>query len=147
MTAFTRLPRYLCRVAVLLAVATLPVSNPAAASPRQSLLADFAASAKAEDATFDGFSAARGRALFLASPASGKPETPSCTACHTKNPRGVGETRAGKRIEPMALSQSPDRYTDPKKVGKWFRRNCKSVLGRICSAREKGDYLTFMISQ
>ena len=50
-------------------------------------------------------------------------------------------------IEPMAVSVTPDRYTDPKKVAKWFRRNCKSVLGRECATLEKGDFLTFMISQ
>ncbi len=59
----------------------------------------------------------------------------------------MGETRAGKPIEPMAVSVTPDRYRDPKKVAKWFRRNCQSVLGRECTAPEKGDFLTLMISQ
>jgi hypothetical protein len=47
----------------------------------------------------------------------------------------------------MAVSTTPDRYTDAAKVAKWFRRNCKSVLGRECTAQEKGDFLAFMISQ
>jgi hypothetical protein len=47
----------------------------------------------------------------------------------------------------MALSKTPDRYTDPKKVAKWFRRNCKSVLGRECTPLEKGDFLAFMMNQ
>jgi hypothetical protein len=47
----------------------------------------------------------------------------------------------------MALSKTSDRYANPKKIEKWFRRNCKSVLGRICSAREKGDFILFMTSQ
>ena len=59
----------------------------------------------------------------------------------------MGVTRAGKPIEPMAVSKTPNRYTDHRKVAKWFRRNCKSVLGRQCSPREKGDFLTFMINQ
>ncbi len=79
--------------------------------------------------------------------AQGKSETPACTTCHTASPSKMGETRAGKPIEPMAVSVTPDRYTDPKKMAKWFRRNCKSVLGRECTAQEKGDFLTFMISQ
>jgi len=147
MKSICHIPRATCLIAAFVAMAISPLASPASANPRQTFLADFAAAAKAEDATFDGFSADRGRALFLATPASGKPETPSCTTCHTTDPRGVGQTRAGKIIEPMALSKSPDRYNDLKKLKKWFRRNCKSVLGRVCTAWEKGDYLTFMISQ
>ncbi len=79
--------------------------------------------------------------------AQGKSETPACTVCHTASPLKMGETRAGKPIEPMAVSVTPDRYSDPKQMAKWFRRNCKSVLGRECTAQEKGDFLTFMIGQ
>jgi len=92
------------------------------------------------------FSAARGKALFLSHHTTGKPATPSCSTCHTKNPRNSGRTRAGKVIKPMAISRNPQRFTDPAKVAKWFRRNCKSVLGRPCTAQEKGDYITFMSS-
>ncbi len=93
------------------------------------------------------FSVARGRDFFLAKPGSGKAETPSCTSCHGPTPLRGGPTRAGKAIAPMALSQTPERYVDAKKREKWFRRNCRSVLGRACSAQEKGDFLTFMRSQ
>ena len=41
----------------------------------------------------------------------------------------------------------PARFTDPEKVAKWFLRNCTSVLGRECTAIEKGDFLTFMSAQ
>ena len=58
-----------------------------------------------------------------------------------------GLTRAGKIIEPLAVSASPGRYSDSRKVEKWFRRNCNSVLGRACSAVEKGDFITFMQTQ
>ena len=93
------------------------------------------------------FSAARGKAFFLARHTGGKPDTPSCTTCHTRSPSKSGKTRAGKTIAPMALSKSPKRFSDLKKVEKWFRRNCRSVLGRECTALEKGDFLTFMTSQ
>ena len=93
------------------------------------------------------FSAARGGALFSATHKGGKAQTPSCTTCHSKSPLNTGSTRVGKPIAPMALSRTPERYSDLKKVKKWFRRNCRSVLGRECSAREKGDFLTFMFSR
>ncbi len=93
------------------------------------------------------FSASRGEAFFRAKQTGGKPATPSCTTCHTSSPMNTGKTRVNKPIAPMALSKTPDRFSDLKKVEKWFGRNCRSVLGRECTALEKGDFLTFMISQ
>lgn len=111
------------------------------------IIAGYGAETRMQDPSFKGFSAARGQSLFSANHNSGKPETPSCTSCHSANPLSSGQTRAGKDIAPMALSKSPERYQDLKKVEKWFRRNCNSVLGRTCTAREKGDFLTFMMQQ
>ena len=119
----------------------------AAAGPHDHQLARYAAAAKAGDPAFAGFSAARGKTLHTQSFALGKPDTPACTSCHGPDPRGAGKTPAGKAIEPVALSVTPARYADPAKVEKWFKRNCNEVLGRECTPREKGDWLTFMAGQ
>jgi hypothetical protein len=47
----------------------------------------------------------------------------------------------------MAVSTNPVRFTDAKDVEKRFGRDCKNVLGRACTAREKGDFITFLASQ
>jgi hypothetical protein len=47
----------------------------------------------------------------------------------------------------MAVSMTPDRFTDPEKVAKWFSRNCNGVLGRDCTAVEKGDFITYLSSK
>jgi hypothetical protein len=124
-------------------IATIAAANAA----REAILANLAAEAKAANAAFTGFSAERGATFFAATHTGGEPDTPSCTTCHNTSPLDPGRTRAGKIIEPMAVSKTPHRYTDAQEVAKWFRRNCKSVLGRECTAVEKGDFLTFMISQ
>lgn len=108
------------------------------------LINHYAALAKSETQSFVGFDSSRGKALYLKEFTSGKRATPSCTSCHTNNPTQIGETRAGKAIEPMAVSVNPERYQSLKKAEKWFRRNCKSVLGRECTPAEKGDFLSFM---
>ena len=108
------------------------------------LINHYAALAKTQDALFDGFDADRGKALYITKSLDGKKDTPSCTTCHTDDPTQAGETRARKTIEPMAASTSPERYQSLKKAEKWFRRNCKSVLGRECTVTEKGDFLTYM---
>ena len=122
-------------------------STIAAAAPRDDILGQYATAAKAASPAFSGFSAKRGETLHLSNFTGGKPDTPSCTTCHGDSPRSVGRTPAGKSIEPVAVSVSPARYTDPAKVEKWFRRNCTEVLGRECTPLEKGDWLTYVISQ
>lgn len=122
----------------------ITVTYPAYSS---ALLDEYASQAQQENTSFNGFSAERGKALYLTNHATGKVETPACTSCHTNIPTRSGLTRAGKKIAPLAVSVSPDRYTDKRKVEKWFRRNCNSVLGRVCSVTEKGDFITFMLTQ
>ncbi len=127
---------------LVITVLALGITLPAFAN-QQNILEGY----KAQIKNFQSFSDQRGHNLFSSSPATGKPETPSCTTCHTSRPTDAGRTRAGKDISPMALSKTPERYTDPKKVEKWFRRNCNSVLGRECTPQEKGDFVTFMLTQ
>lgn len=135
------------KLLIILSILALLPTMVANANERDNILAQLMALAKASDANFTSFDAARGEKLFRDKFNTGKPETPSCTTCHSTSPTNIGETRAGKPIDPLAVSKTPNRFTDPKKVEKWFRRNCNSVLGRECSAIEKGDFLTFMISQ
>ena len=125
----------------------LIASGPSIAGPREEQLDKYASAAKAANPAFAGFSAARGKALHTQAFGGGKPATPACTSCHGNDTRGAGRNPAGKTIEAMALSASPSRYTDPAKVEKWFKRNCNEVLGRECTPLEKGDWLTFVISQ
>lgn len=132
--------RVVLTVALLACTAAAAFANPA----RDAILATLMSQAKQADPTFTGFSADRGAALWLADHTGGKVDTPSCTTCHTKDPTAWGETRALKPIAPMAVSRTPDRFTDPEKIDKWFTRNCKTVLGRLCTAAEKGDVITYL---
>ncbi|MBU6497526.1 MAG: DUF1924 domain-containing protein [Rhodospirillales bacterium] len=125
--------------------ATLAATN--YASERAAIVARYAAEAKQANPNFHGFSADAGKAFFLAHPGTGRPETPSCTTCHTTSPRNYGRTRAGKQLLPVAVSRTPARFTNLTKVERWFKRNCNTVYGRTCTAQEKGNYITFMESQ
>jgi hypothetical protein len=132
---------------IALLAAVLALSSAAAGESAKALLDFYANQAKAADPAFGGFSAERGEHLFRTKFSTGKPDTPSCTTCHTTDPKKTGQTRAGKDIEPMAASANPKRYTDQAKAEKWFGRNCNNVLGRECTAKEKGDFITFMLTQ
>ena len=134
-------------IPALLACAAILLSGAAQAGVREDQLAQDASAAKAETPGFVGFSAERGKTLHTQTFTGGKPDTPACTSCHGKDPRGTGKTSTGKSIDAMATSVTPTRYTDPAKVEKWFKRNCTEVLGRVCTPQEKGDWLTFMLGQ
>lgn len=139
--------KILTATAALVTCATLYSVSAMADTRRDAILAEFLSQAKQEDPSFTAFSAERGKAFFHTKQAGGKPDTPSCTTCHTETPQAKGRTRAGKEIDPIAVSGKPTRFTDPAEVAKWFGRNCKSVLGRECTAAEKGDFITFMTGQ
>lgn len=99
--------------------------------------------AKAESADFQGFDATRGELFFKQTHANDW----SCASCHSENPLNAGKhAKTGKAIEPLAPSANAERFTDPKKVGKWFKRNCNDVLERTCTAQEQGDVLTWLLA-
>ncbi|MEO5377656.1 MAG: DUF1924 domain-containing protein [Magnetococcus sp. DMHC-6] len=74
-------------------------------------------------------------------------EIKSCTTCHSQDLKQVGRhITTGKPIEPMAVSVNPQRYTDPEKIEKWFKRNCKWTLDRECTQTEKENILAYLKS-
>ncbi len=92
-------------------------------------------------------SAQRGQS-FIARQWAASEKMPNCTSCHTTNLKATGKhVITDKPVEPLAPSANPERFTDPKKVEKWFKRNCKEVVGRECTAAEKADFIQYAISQ
>ncbi len=70
----------------------------------------------------------------------------SCASCHGTPPTREGKhANTGKVIAPLAPAFNPKAFTDEAKVDKWFRRNCKDVLSRECTAPEKADVLAYLL--
>lgn len=117
----------------------LPLSAQAQSLAR--LQAGYAVQAAREDPAFKAFSATRGQQFFQSKHGNDW----SCSSCHTLDPTRSGEHAVtGRAILPMAPAANPQRFTDAAKVEKWFRRNCRDVLGRECTAQEKGDVLAWL---
>lgn len=131
---------------VLILMAALLASAPTLAMTQQELLQQFVAQARQENPAFTGFSAELGANFFRAERKHSEGKQVSCTTCHTTDPRNQGKTRANKVIEPLAPIANPQRFTDPAKVEKWFGRNCKDVLERVCTTQEKGDFIQYLVS-
>ena len=86
--------------------------------------------------------AERGRAFFT----SRHGGEWSCASCHGNPPSTPARhASTGKTIAPLAPAFNPERFTDSAKADKWFRRNCKDVLSRECTATEKADMLAWLV--
>lgn len=119
----------------LLAALTLVASLPAFAVDN-TILESYRSSA------FKDFSAARGQTFY-----SAKSGDLSCASCHTESPKAAGRhATTGKEILPLAPTANAERFSDPAKVEKWFKRNCNEVMKRACTAQEKGDFMTYVLS-
>jgi uncharacterized protein DUF1924 len=132
-TAFTAL--------VLIGCAVVAGNDVFAASPSE-IQRSLEAEARQSTPGFTGFWEQRGEQFFNARHGDW-----SCATCHTSDPRQPGRhATTGKGIAPLAPAANPERFTNPARVEKWFGRNCNDVLRRTCTAAEKGDVLTWLLS-
>ncbi|MEO8331064.1 MAG: DUF1924 domain-containing protein [Gallionella sp.] len=117
--------------------------QPAFAETPVDVLSALQSEAAKSTSNFQGFSAARGEKFFKVKHGNEW----SCTSCHTDNPAATGKhAKTEKPIDPMAPSANAERFTNPKKVEKWFKRNCNDVLDRVCTTQEKGDVLAYLLT-
>ena len=133
------------RSAALLAAAALAAlaATPARAVVPADLLKDYEAAARSQGPSFAGFSAERGSRLFRTAPGGDW----SCASCHTPNPAAPGKhAKTGKAIAPLAPAANAERFTSVATAEKWFKRNCNDVVGRECTAQEKGDILAWLVT-
>lgn len=126
----------------LVILAGLCAATTQAATPAE-LLAAYRVEAAREIAGFQ--PDARRGAEFHARRFAGSAKMPACSSCHTDNPTQAGRhVVTDKTIRPLSPAANGERFTDPAKVEKWFRRNCTEVVGRECSAAEKADFIAFL---
>ena len=113
-----------------------------AATPAE-LLAGYRSEAAQQSAGFQP-SAQRGRELYVKRFGVSE-KLASCASCHTDNPAQAGKhVVTDKPIDALAPAANPERLTDKAKAEKWFRRNCKEVVGRECTSAEKADFVAFL---
>jgi len=128
----------LCALSALMCVSAIASS----ASPAVAMQARYETQAAQENPAFRGASVERGRRFFLTTHGNDW----RCASCHTPDPTAAGQHAVtGRKLEPLAPSANPARFADAAKTEKWFRRNCRDVLGRECSSAEKADVIAWLI--
>ena len=153
---------------LVLAAAILPWTAARADTPRE-VLERYALEAAREQSAFSGFDAERGRSFYMQKHAVEGVGALSCSSCHRKDPRErilrhrvevpcrachvindadhPAPKDAKKRvIEPFAPSANPERFTEYGRAEDYFFTNCRMLLRRECTAQEKGDLLTWLLS-
>lgn len=71
----------------------------------------------------------------------------SCATCHTADPSKAGtHAVSGKTVKPLAPAVNPERFTNLTHVEFHFKLNCKDVIGRECTAAEKADVMSWLLS-
>jgi hypothetical protein len=71
----------------------------------------------------------------------------SCASCHENPPNhDTKHIVTGKVIKPLSPNSNPERFTNQAKAEKWFKRNCNDVLARECTAQEKADVLSWLMT-
>ena len=153
---------------MLLLLGSVVLGSGAMAATPEDMLAAYRAAA-ATNPGFGGFSSERGRRFYLrrhqgpngehacaschgqdptqAMSGHGGSLRAECPACHITPPDPSGP-RPGARTEilPLAPAANPARFTDPDRTELWFDVTCFYVLGRPCTAGEKGDLLQYLLS-
>lgn len=122
---------------LLLLVAALAWAD----TPKRSLVY-YSAEAKRQDPGFVADST-RGRA-FVARDWGVSRRHASCAACHAESPHAPGRhAGGGEAIAPLSPAATPGRFRNPDRVEKRFRRDCREVLRRVCTAAEKADFIRY----
>ncbi|MEY3747527.1 MAG: Cytochrome c [Pseudomonadota bacterium] len=112
----------------------------------QKLADKYATFAKHANPSSTGLSASDGKAFYNRE-ITVKGQQVACASCHTANPADAGKhIVTGKPIRPLAPSANPKRFADIDKVEKEFTDHCNDVIGRDCSAQEKGNFITYLLS-
>jgi Domain of unknown function (DUF1924) len=129
-------------IVALILCCSMTASPVALASPAsEALFAQYKSAGAAN------FSAEHGKQNWTREVVSKEGEKRSCAAsCHDPDLTKPGKhATTNKLIEPMAPGVNAERYTDQKKIEKWFKRNCEWTWGRECTVQEKGDFLKFLM--
>ena len=72
----------------------------------------------------------------------------SCSSCHTQNPADAGKhIVTGKTIAPLSPNVNFKRFSDIDKVEDLFTQHCNDIIGSDCTAAEKANYITYLLTE
>ncbi len=130
----------------LLALAS--VSAQANVANAEKLVSIYSAVAKHDNPDYAGPTAAEGKFFFNRKIKLGNGKEMACASCHTANPADEGKHAiTGKAIRPLSPVVNAKRFEDFDKVQEKFTQHCKDIIGSDCTAAEKANYITYLLTE
>ena len=132
--------------ALVILLSITPLAAIADVETAQKLADKYAAIAKHIDPQSPGLSAEEGQAFYTRE-LTIKGKQVSCASCHTADPADSGKhIVTGKPIRPLSPVTNDKRFGSIEKVEKNFTKHCNDIIGRDCTAQEKGNFITYLLT-
>lgn len=127
-------------------LSALSLSAHADIDTAQKLADKYAAIAKHIDPKSTGLSEEDGKSFYTRE-LTIKGKQVACASCHTNNPAETGKHLVtGKPIRPLSPVTNEKRFSSLDKVEKNFTKHCHDIIGRDCTAQEKGDFIAYLLT-
>ncbi|MFA6179900.1 MAG: DUF1924 domain-containing protein [Candidatus Methylopumilus sp.] len=122
------------------------ISAHADTATAQKLADKYATIAKNIDPNSAGLSAEDGKDFFNRE-ITIKGKQVACASCHTANPADNGKhIVTNKPIRPLSPVVNEKRFASIDKVEKNFTKHCNDIIGRDCTAQEKGNFIAYLLT-
>lgn len=136
--------KYAFALFLALGIASIPAQADVAGAEK--LAGKYLAIAKTANPAIAGFSAEKGLAFYTQIFTVAGKEV-SCNSCHADNPGKMGkDTSTKKAIPALAPAVNAKRFVSLDKVEKNFEKHCMAVIGRDCTAEEKGNFIAYLLT-
>ena len=134
------------KITLFIAMALASVAAQADQASAQKLADNYAVIAKNIDPASKGLSADDGKAFFNRE-LTIRGKQIACASCHTANPADAGKHAVTKKvIQPLAPAANAKRFSNLDKVEKNFEKHCLDIIGRDCTAQEKGNFIAYLLT-
>ncbi len=124
------------------------ISAQASIANAKKLIIIYHTQAIGENKEFAGPSAEEGKAFFNNKVKAANGKEMACASCHTANPADNGKNvETGKVIKPLSPVINAKRFSDFDKVEAKFTQHCEDILGHDCTAAQKANYISYVITE
>ena len=124
------------------------VSAQASIANAEKLVLIYSTQAKGANPEYAGPSATEGKTFFNNKVKAANGKEMACASCHTVNPADNGKHAVtGKAIKPLSPAVNAKRFADFEKVEAKFTQHCTEIVGSDCTAAEKANYITYVLTE
>ncbi len=124
------------------------ISAQASVANAEKLVMIYSTQAKGANPAYAGASAEEGKAFFNRSVKTKSGKEMACASCHTANPADNGKHAVTRKsIKPLSPVVNAKRFADFDKVEAKFTQHCVDIIGNDCTAAEKANYITYVLTE